>query len=258
MQTTNVSSVTSSSGEIISQERAKAMVEEAVKKGTLSGLAGLRFFQEYTYGENAGSRTGAVGTVTGEMSDNDKPTAIFDCLKCKGEHTREKSDWHQCTHCPVCKKPKKRSGKGGGSSVSSGSTGTASVKVEGVDLREQKILDTDDAETRAEKEQFNTIVRAMKARQEEQKKAAAAKAADERKAQQEEARKKKEAEKAASEAKERKDKLAKIRAVAIEMGLPVVAEVRQEMQAEGIATQEVEPQEEETEEFEQEDSEDAA
>lgn len=177
-----------------------------------------------------GGPTGAIGVVLPELSSHGKVQATLSCTEpgCTETHVREASDWHQSTKCDTHKKTKSKSGK----SATPGTGGGRSVKLaDGTVLREFKVLDSDDADARALKEESNAIFETFYAAQAAERETAKAQAAEERKAKQE-------ADKQAREAKQALEKkaalsgaLERARALAAERGLTVSKKLIAEVEA---------------------------
>lgn len=123
-------------------------IKESIKKNGVSSVAG----------ESFEGKNGVTATVLAELSHRQKPQAEITCSVegCTNTHIREISDWHQSDKCREDAKSKSKGARTG--------TGLGSVKLpDGTVLREQRIADTDDQETKDLKAALNEQYQAAKA-----------------------------------------------------------------------------------------------
>lgn len=138
----------------------KPVIDAALKAG--QPVAGMQFVND----------KGSVGTILPGLSARGKLQASMTCVEGGPDHTRERSDWHQCYLSPekAKNKPRKTGGPG---------TGKSMRTEDGTLLRFQEILPSDSAEIVAVKEQNNIAFEAAKAaRSNAEASAKATKAAD--------------------------------------------------------------------------------
>ena len=158
----------------------------------------------------------ALGTILEALSDHKKRQAEMTCTTegCTETHIREQSDWHQSYACRTHGKSKSRSGTGNG-------VGGGIKSDDGQTFKFMPIVDSDDAETRKVKEANNSFYVALKAQREEEARIAKLARENERRAKVEEGRRERALKLEADKKSKLKDQLARIRAYAEKMNVPV-------------------------------------